>query len=772
MSVRIAALIKPLIWIVTLTLLCVSAGLRLDVHQPVDTNLLDLLPASQQSPLLGAATQRTQTAFLRDVLLVVSAADYAQAQHGAEAAQTALTTAGLPVSDPAQSAQSLLNLYREHPYALLTTADQQRLDKNPVSTFTNDVAAAFANPAGMVGVLGTDPGGYLGRFLMRLPQPYPNFTPDGPFMSAQRNGRSYFLLRATLTEAAFGEQGANHAVAAVSAARAAVKARCPECTVLATGAALFSAAAQREARQEVFWLTTASILFIVLLILVVFRSLRPLILGVLSVAAGVLSGAAAVVICFGSIHILTLVCGTTLLGIAIDYAFLYFAEYLFGDGPVERTLKTVLPGLSMGLVTGVIAFAFLLLAGFPALTQIAIFSVVGLIASYATVLLLFPPVLRRRPALHFAKYLHWPQRLLKLSCRRSRWRYLVPLILVLLSIPGWVQLRTSDDVRELQNFPKPLLAADENVRNLLGQTPPPGFFLIEGATIQQVLQREEALFMVTAKQFPDAMALGLSRFLPSEAQQQANLNSWAKVYRDPATLKQAFEHTGLPTGYVDTMEKNWKNNPRTTLTADALLTAEPELGQFVLRAGGQTALIATVMTPIGTVAQLQAAAARVTGTSFVAPLQRITGTFRQIRWRATWLVVAGYVLISLLLIWRYGRRDAVHMLYPPLLALAVTLGVLGWLHEPVNIFVLVGLILVLGVGRDYTVFLREGARSRATALGVTLAALTTLCSFGMLIFSAIPALHAFGLATLIGILVSYLSAPLSIAPDIKDTASA
>ncbi|HET6586260.1 MAG TPA: hypothetical protein VFG67_00640, partial [Oleiagrimonas sp.] len=87
----------------------------------------------------------------------------------------------------------------------------------------------------------------------------------------------------------------------------------------------------------------------------------------------------------------------------------------------------------------------------------------------------------------------------------------------------------------------------------------------------------------------------------------------------------------------------------------------------------------------------------------------------------------------------------------------------GWLGEPVNVFVVVALILILGLGRDYAVFLREvGARERSPALAVTLSATTTLLSFGLLSLSRIPALHAFGLATLIGIFASYLLAPLSL----------
>jgi len=53
---------------------------------------------------------------------------------------------------------------------------------------------------------------------------------------------------------------------------------------------------------------------------------------------------------------------------------------------------------------------------------------------------------------------------------------------------------------------------------------------------------------------------------------------------------------------------------------------------------------------------------------------------------------------------------------------------------------------------------------------VTLAALATFCSFGMLALSAIPALHAFGLTTLIGILVSYLTVPLAVVPRARSIA--
>ncbi|MGB9430280.1 MAG: hypothetical protein WCC11_10490, partial [Gammaproteobacteria bacterium] len=546
----------------------------------------------------------------------------------------------------------------------------------------------------------------------------------------------------------------------------AVHQRCAACSFAATGPPLFADAARREAQRESLWLTLASTVLIMLLIAFVFRSFAPHVLAALQLVASVLAASAAVIACFGSIQILTLVFGTTLLGIAIDYAFLYFAEYWFGGGAPAAVMHTVRPGLYMGLLTGVVAFAFLLLAGFPALTQIAVFSAAGLLEAGLVVALIFPVTLTKPPQVAVHPVVGWPQRFIKTACRASRWRYLLPILALLLAIPGWLRLHTSDDVRELQHLPPQLLQTDQQIRSTLGQIPPPGFFLIEGANLQQALEREETLFARVKVKLPDAAPLGLSRFLPSTAQQLASIAAWGNTFANPAGLRTAFTQLGLPAQLAAHIQAEWQTGEHTPLTAQALFEAVPDLQRFVIPTHDGVALLATVTgaSAIDPTLLAQTAAA-VPGASFVAPLTRITDTFHRIRVRATWLVILGYLLISALLVWRYGRREALRMLYPPLLALGVTLGALGWLGQPINIFVVVALILILGLGRDYAVFLREGGiRHVSTALAVTLSALTMLCSFGLLALSRIPALHVFGLATLIGILVSYLSTPLSLPP--------
>ena len=72
-----------------------------------------------------------------------------------------------------------------------------------------------------------------------------------------------------------------------------------------------------------------------------------------------------------------------------------------------------------------------------------------------------------------------------------------------------------------------------------------------------------------------------------------------------------------------------------------------------------------------------------------------------------------------------------------------------------------GLMLVLGVGVNYAIFLREGGvRAAATLAGVLLSAGTTLLSFGLLAFSSMPALAGFGLTLLVGVGMAVLLAPM------------
>ncbi len=86
----------------------------------------------------------------------------------------------------------------------------------------------------------------------------------------------------------------------------------------------------------------------------------------------------------------------------------------------------------------------------------------------------------------------------------------------------------------------------------------------------------------------------------------------------------------------------------------------------------------------------------------------------------------------------------------------------GVLGSTLNLFNLLGLILILGIGIDYTLFFSEQKKSLSTLLAITLSGLTTLLSFGLLSLSQTHAIHSFGITVLTGIFVAWLLSPLAI----------
>jgi len=109
---------------------------------------------------------------------------------------------------------------------------------------------------------------------------------------------------------------------------------------------------------------------------------------------------------------------------------------------------------------------------------------------------------------------------------------------------------------------------------------------------------------------------------------------------------------------------------------------------------------------------------------------------------------------------RYRSRTW-RVLAPTALASLATLALLGIAGQNLQLFHVLALMLLLGIGVDYGIFLHENpSRRDAIAwLAVALSALGTLLSFGLLSLSKTPALQAFGLTMLIGTTTVWLIVP-------------
>jgi predicted exporter len=318
----------------------------------------------------------------------------------------------------------------------------------------------------------------------------------------------------------------------------------------------------------------------------------------------------------------------------------------------------------------------------------------------------------------------------------------------------------------LQNSPKRLIDDQLKLNALLSLPTPAQFYLVRGATAEAVLQREEALRQrldpLVEKRLIDGY-YALSNWVPSVRAQSARSQLVEqKILNDDGALTALAAQIGAGEQWADGVRERLKT--MAALRLEDFLKApisEPWRYLWIGPVGGDYASIVAVR-GLGKVGLpiLEHAATGLDGVRWADTVGAISAVLGVYRHYMAWVVVLSYFAVYGLLYPRY-RGATWRVLAPTALASIVTLAVLGIAGQSLQLFHILALMLVLGVGVDYGIFLQEhGARRDPTAwLAVVLSALSTLLSFGLLSLSHTPALRAFGLTMLIGTTVVWLIVP-------------
>lgn len=738
------------------------------------TDLLAMLPATERHPLAEEAVERlTRASGDRMILLVADRDDdvakIAARELGATLGKDpafASVIAELPPFDPAQLVAPLL----PHRFHLLTPADRAAL---AAPDFDADAALRrqLNEPFGVnVGPsLADDPFGWLRHWFDRQPWNQGTLIPEDDLLTAHRDDGSYVMVIATLAGSSYDDSVQRRALAALGHAEDALHAAHPEARLLRTGAVFYAAAARAGAERDTHVVGIASTLGIALLLIFAFRSPRPLFIAFLSTALGVVGAVVATILVFGQLHLLTLVFGAALLGEAVDYSIQYLcARANAGTGwQAERGVRQVRPALMLALATSLLGYALLALLPFPALRQMAVFAIAGMSVACASVFWLLP-ALARAPA----------RAPLSVSLVRGAlaWQRLatgpraiaVVALLVVVAIPGWLRLGHDDDIHLLISPPPSLDAQTAVIRDIAGMGGGSQFWLVEGADAEETLQREEAL---TDRLDREHIGwTGMTSMLPSQKRQQENqsLICTAVVGADPVRdtgcdIAPKIKAAGFKPEAAEAYAQAFPGKPLTMADWQAMPAYTPFRYLWLDRA--------SIVVPRGQddVTKLRAMAEGLPGVSLIDKPASISALFGQYRRQAVLWLGGALALVGLVFAWRYGLRGAARVLLPPLAGIALSVGALGYLGEPLTLFHVMALMLVLGVGANYAVFLREGEphaahRPGAAYAGVLLSAVTALLSFGLLALSGMPALQHFGITLLFGIGFTALLAPVS-APD-------
>jgi predicted exporter len=723
---------------------------------------------------------------------------------GGDRAQLALLSQGLATRLRANPAFTSVNNGRaassesdqrfifSHRYLLSEQVTAEHFTSAGLRAAISESIDSMASPAGFMArdLLRADPTGETLQVLAQLSPDSGPRSEGGVWVSA--DGSEALLV--AQTRAAGGDtNGQEHAVGIIAdefgRLRASTMPAASTIRLRMTGPGVFAVRARGTIVHEAIRLSMLSSLLIATLLLMTYRSVRTLALGLLPVFSGALVGAAAVAMGFGVIHGVTLGFGVTLIGESVDYSIYLLIQARRGPaGSAAATwIASYWPTVRLGLLTSLCGFASLLPSAFPGLAQLGLYSMAGLLAAAAVTRFVLPALL---PAQWAARPLSglglWLARGIDRLQRYRQLLWLLPLLATGVVYAHRDRL-WSHDLAALS----PVSAADQQfdarLRSNLGAPDVSDLIVISAADTERALGAAEAAGARLNGLVQSGELAGFdtpTRYLPSLALQRQRREALPTeaVLRD--RLRAALE--GLPLQatrlepFVAAVEQ-----ARTDALVDPSALAGTSLASGVdallAQRGDRVVALLPLHAPAVGAHPFAIDAARVTAALGEAPpgvsiavldlKHESDALYADYQKEAIRLSLLGLgVIVLLLLVALRSATRVVRVIAPLILAVLVVSAALILSRQQLTILHLIGLLLIVAVGSNYALFFDRrhpaaDADERSTTLAsLFIANLATVLGFGVLAFSTVPVLSALGMTVAPGAFAALIFSALMARP--------
>ena len=724
----------------------------------IDTNLNDLNPEEIENRNLQAALRDLNDDIGHRFMVVLqgkSGSDAAKAKEKMQSAIDDLPSLSVLYDDAVKEGYlSSLSPYR---FNLLSEHQRQRLENNSAAQIAGEAQRRLYQLGDGVRVIpfNDDPLGWFTDYVMSGLSSVDamTMTNDGASGSVE----SFSVVFSTYPKS-MGEQAAIYQ--SLERVKAAVQQDYPV-TVLYSGMFFFAVDSASVAKSDIQLIAIGSGVGVIVLMLLVFRSLLPLVLSLSSIAIGIGFGVLASVYTFGSIHVLTIVFGASLIGIVVDYSLHYFYHFLSGHpSPQQSSTKhqTLFRAMFLSVLTSLVGYGALSLSSLLILKKIALFSCTGLLMAWLSVMVLGPLVTGRPIEARQAML-----RRIIFGCQSVFARK--PVVLkaagLLLAVACGLYLymgsvNINDDPRRFFHVSPSLLEQERKVADLAQIYEPGRYLLVQGTSEAAIFDALEALYAESGElRFSFTSILD---WLPSEDRQAANYALQSTLYSKDGALDLFAAKLGLPTSQFDKLKAEYVSAEGQTLRFSDLLAQLPSLPSLWIE-GGDNIYSFVLINKESDLSQIESVSERIEGVSYMNTLANATSALKAQREAGAQLLLLAYGLIALMLMLYYRQITAVFLLFIPITASIVTLAAVSLLGQAITVFHIMALFLVLGLGMDYIIFAKEMAGQRSTTQqAILLSAVTSLLSFGLLAFSSMPIVQAFGSTILIGNTINFIAA--------------
>lgn len=529
--------------------------------------------------------------------------------------------------------------------------------------------------------------------------------------------------------------------------------------LLTSGGAIFAAVGEERGNIESLYMSVISLILIGILLYNAASSFHIFKL-IFIIIFGFLCGMAGSFAIFGTIHLLSIVISTSLIGLVLDFSMHFLSLNYKKNMPISRIKKVLIVGLLVALC----GYGVFLLSQMQLLAQIAIIAIFTLIGAFVATYFLLPQMIAQplKPSKTFRFCLLRYISLLKASTKK--W-LIMPILLIIVSIPFFYKSDFSDNINDYYAPPKALIDEALAINKILQNTSAVQFIVIESIDSNDLIEKERNLSDIliqkgiieaysgisstflspkeqnlTKNHLLDSLKKNIS-FLQDLGFSKDDISSFIKQIQDlqvidfNENLYNIFEYFKLNRFIVQDSIKHIANEPNFDKTSDSkqktiMFLKNPKIPADI---GDFEAILRTY------------------NATFIDFNASMNSGFEAIKVNAILLKIGAFMVAFIILSIFFGLKLGAFITINVIFATILSLCVMFICGVKINIFSIFGLILASVVGIDYMIFALH-RRMISAVLGIILASLTSIISFGIVATSHFGALSGFGFASALGML--------------------
>ena len=740
-------------------------------------NLFDILPISSELREVQKAEAQLSERMGRNVSILVKSERFEDAKNAAESlyARCGNSEAFESISlfvEPAAVSEIVDWLHKWRFNFLPEKESSLILSQGGADFITDSLSLAFgAFTLGGLSRLDTDPfmlsernlrrlldGGIAGSSSMAL---------KDDVLATQKDGFWYVLVRAVLSKEGASLTNKNGAVRQLYDICGELSELHPASFVF-SGIPFHSYESATSAQRQISVISSVGMIAVLVIFLLLFRSLLPAVVSAVTVAFSCLVGFTASLLFFRGIHVLTFVFGTTLIGISVDYAIHFFVHW-----KADRDVRTgaevrtkILRGIGLGFASTEICFAALFVTPYPLLRQVSVFLFFGLLSSFLCVIGIYP-------ILKLPKKQNFPFQPSLFSVQVPRWlKLLIPaglLMFVLFAVfCKKDKISVKNNISSLYSM-SDFLFKNEKEANLVLNTGSSGwYFIVKADTKEKLLEREQQLALLLERAKNENKLenyLSYTQFVPSAKSQLQSYEAVGSLGSAVPALFAALGYDEKSSESACSLFKTEYENAKGLIFDGCLESLPSVLRQIVpqLFIGEIDDSFYSCVLPlhVSDAAYFKDLAADLQGIYFVDKVSDISAQMDVLTLSMIKLLAISFVVVVLVLLFVYSPVQALKVAAVPLLVFFVTVSILLLSGIGISFFPATALVLVFGLGLDYSIYAVEGSGSVGTdgylkRFAILLSFVTTALSFGALALSSFVPVHILGLTVFVGLTTAVL----------------